>query len=59
MSAAPTRTIGKSQVHPIGYGAMGLAAFYGEAKTQEQVNEVFDVSQFCLFPSSFPLSLHD
>lgn len=39
-SNAPTRPFGKTgeRVSAIGYGAMGLAAFYGKPKTQEECN---------------------
>jgi aryl-alcohol dehydrogenase-like predicted oxidoreductase len=40
MTTIPTRTIGNSQVGSQSYGAMGLAAFYGEPVDQKVVNEL-------------------
>jgi aryl-alcohol dehydrogenase-like predicted oxidoreductase len=37
----PTRKIGSASVPAIGYGAMGLAAFYGTPKSQKECDEVF------------------
>ncbi|UZJ51590.1 hypothetical protein CBS101457_000910 [Exobasidium rhododendri] len=40
MSPIPTRKIGNNEIAQVGYGAMGLAAFYGKPATQEVVNEI-------------------
>lgn len=37
----PQRKIGDTPVGEIGFGAMGMAAFYGTNKTQEECNEIF------------------
>ncbi|EKM56383.1 uncharacterized protein PHACADRAFT_141007 [Phanerochaete carnosa HHB-10118-sp] len=36
MSPLPTRKLGKDQVTAVGYGAMGLSAFYGTPKPDEE-----------------------
>lgn len=36
MSPLPTRKLGKDDVSAIGYGAMGIAAFYGPARPDEE-----------------------
>jgi len=40
MTTIPTRTIGSSKVGSLGFGAMGLAAFYGKSSDQKTVNEL-------------------
>ncbi|EIM91148.1 Aldo/keto reductase [Stereum hirsutum FP-91666 SS1] len=36
MTSYPTRKIGSDQVSAIGYGAMGISAFYGETESDEE-----------------------
>lgn len=36
MSSYPTRKIGSDQVSAIGFGAMGIAAFYGKPEPDEE-----------------------
>lgn len=36
MSPLPTRKIGDTEVSAIGFGAMGLSAFYGTAESDEE-----------------------
>jgi hypothetical protein len=36
MSAISTRNIGGTQVSALGYGAMGIAAFYGSIQSDEE-----------------------
>lgn len=40
-AAGPLRKIGQTSVPAIGFGAMGLAAFYGAPSSQEHCNTVF------------------
>jgi aryl-alcohol dehydrogenase-like predicted oxidoreductase len=40
MTTIPTRKVGTTEVGNVGYGAMGLAAFYGEPADQKTVNEI-------------------
>ena len=48
----PTRQIGKDDVTAIGYGAMGIAAFYGNIDSDE---ERLKVQSYFLFPLSTSL----
>lgn len=36
MATLPTRKIGQDEVTAIGYGAMGIAAFYGTVDSDEE-----------------------
>lgn len=45
----PLRKIGDTKVSAIGFGAMGLSGFYGEAVTSDE--ERFKVSQGLSYPS--------
>jgi aryl-alcohol dehydrogenase-like predicted oxidoreductase len=36
MTILPTRQIGNTEVTAMGYGAMGIAAFYGAAESDEE-----------------------
>ena len=38
-----TRKIGQHDVNAIGYGTMGLSAFYGKAKPDEERFEVYQI----------------
>ncbi|KIK64240.1 hypothetical protein GYMLUDRAFT_40526 [Collybiopsis luxurians FD-317 M1] len=38
----PPRKIGNAQVHPIGFGAMGISAFYGKPEPDEERLKVLD-----------------
>ncbi|KAJ3994863.1 NADP-dependent oxidoreductase domain-containing protein [Lentinula boryana] len=38
----PLRKIGNAQVHPIGFGAMGISAFYGKVEPDEERLKVLD-----------------
>jgi aryl-alcohol dehydrogenase-like predicted oxidoreductase len=51
--ALPPRKIGSSLVHPIGYGAMGMSAFYGPGLSDE---EAFKVSLGLYFVKWISLS---
>lgn len=42
MTSYPTRKIGSDQVSAIGYGAMGISAFYGETESDEERIKVSD-----------------
>lgn len=42
MTSYPTRKIGNDQVSAIGYGAMGISAFYGETESDEERIKVSD-----------------
>ncbi|KIK64241.1 hypothetical protein GYMLUDRAFT_83540 [Collybiopsis luxurians FD-317 M1] len=39
----PPRRIGNAQVHPIGFGVMGISAFYGKPEPDEERLKVLDV----------------